>query len=427
MGSTNDDGSQDQTTPVKKRHPAWRITGIAVLAVVTCLAMFIGANVLASTVGVAQRQARLAPFYELPAQPWGPPGSVLRKEPLGATIPGGHAYRILYVSSHADGMPAASSGMIFIPDAPANGKRPVVAWAHGTVGQGDACAPSRSENPLADMDNWLELMMQRGYVVTATDYTGLGTPEYNLFLIGDQEARDVVNSVRAAINIPEAEAGQTYAVYGHSQGGHSALWTGHLSQELAPELTLVGVAAAAPAAELSDIAQAQWDTPVGWVIGPEILTSYPIVDPSLPLSPPTSTEGMNNYGRLAQECIKVSAIEGIARSALGQHFFTESPLNIAPWAQALKTETPQPFPSTMPVMLVQGTADTVVLAWTNAKLQDNWCKAGSVIEADWLPGVNHMKSAVIGGPAVVDWIAARFSGDPAPSSCGTPPPVPPHP
>jgi len=66
-----------------------------------------------------------------------------------------------------------------------------------------------------------------------------------------------VNAVRAACQAPGADAGTRWAVWGHSQGGHAALWTGALAAQLAPELTLIGVAAAAPAAELLALAHLQ--------------------------------------------------------------------------------------------------------------------------------------------------------------------------
>ena len=123
-----------------------------------------------------QRQEGFAPFYATPAEIPAQPGTLIRTEPLGVSVPGATSYRVLYSSQRPDGSMAVSSGMVFVSTAPAPlGGRPVVAWAHGTVGQGDACAPSRSENPLGDTANWLDQMMQLGWVVTTTDYTGLGT------------------------------------------------------------------------------------------------------------------------------------------------------------------------------------------------------------------------------------------------------------
>ena len=120
---------------------------------------------------------------------------------------------------------------------------------------GDACVPSRSANPLQDTDNWLDQMMQLGWVVVVDRLRrASGTPGPNLYLVAQSEVRDVVNAVRAARNVPEAEAGTRYATWGHSQGGHSSVWTGHLGEEYAPELDLLGVAAAAPAL----------DSPTSW-------------------------------------------------------------------------------------------------------------------------------------------------------------------
>jgi acetyl esterase/lipase len=94
-------------------------------------------------------------------------------------------------------------------------------------------------------------MLARGYVVTATDYPGLGTPEVHPYLVGRSEARAVLDSVRAAKKIPEAGAGDRFAVWGHSQGGQAALFTGLEAARYAPELKIVGVAAAAPATDLA--------------------------------------------------------------------------------------------------------------------------------------------------------------------------------
>lgn len=201
----------------------------------------------------ADAQATLDPFYLSPDALPGPPGTLIRTEPLDVEVPGATALRMLYVTERPDGSPAISGGTVFIPDTPAPaGGRGVVAWAHPTVGMADSCAPSRSANPLRDTENWLNQMMELGWVVTATDYAGLGTAGPDLYLVGQAEARDVVNSVRALKQIPNADPGPRFAVWGHSQGGHSSLWTGQLAKDLAPDLDLVGVAAAAPAARLQD-------------------------------------------------------------------------------------------------------------------------------------------------------------------------------
>ena len=413
---------------------AGRVILYIVLAVLLVGTMTGVGIVLGSVAQTRSDQESLTPFYTPPAT-LPAPGSVIRTEPLtfpdtGFTLdlPGATAYRMLYVSTRPDGTPAASGAMVFVPNspAPADG-RPVVAWAHGTVGMGDACAPSRSPRGTNDMSGWLEQMMSLGWVVVATDYVGLGTPGPELYLVAEAEVDDVINSVRAVRAMPEAQASARYAVFGHSQGGHSSLWAGHLAPEKAPDLELVGVAAAAPAAELTPIVEAQWDGVVGWVIGPEALIAWQYGDPQLQLEGVVTKAGIDNFERLADECINLAALEGLARNKLGQSFFEIDPLDSPTWKAVVDQQTPPPLPADMPVMVSQGLADQVVLPWPNAILQEKWCAAGSTLSMEWMGDVDHMKAAIVSGPQVVAWIADRFAGRPAPRTCDVPPPVPPRP
>jgi pimeloyl-ACP methyl ester carboxylesterase len=419
-GSAWPRGYIDEASPLK-----W--VGIVLLALVLSGAMLLVAVIGSSRIQGQQAQVALDPFYTPPDPLPSTPGTVIRTEPLNVTVPGGTAHRILYVSERPDGAPAASGGMIFIPDSPvpANG-RPVVAWAHGTLGMGDACVPSRSANPLQDTDNWLDQMMSLGWVVVSTDYVGLGTPGPSLYLVAQSEVRDVVNAVRAARNIPQAHAGTRYVTWGHSQGGHSSVWTGHLGREYAPELTLLGVAAAAPALDLTAIMGVQWDTVAGWVIGPSVLESWPTYYPDLPVDGIVSTAGLDAAKRLAFQCIKQSGLEGLARQAIGQDFFEKDPLSESAWAAAAKEQTPAPLPASMPVFIAQGTADEVVLPWPQAIIEDEWCRAGATIDVLWMGGVGHIPAASTAGPSAVAWIANRFAGRPAQRTCDVPPPIAPE-
>lgn len=402
-----------------------RVALVALLVIVGLVAAALGLGALVSTEETDQRQQALAPFYTPPYPLPITPGTLLRSEPLGVEVPGGAAYRILYVSQTADGVSAASGGMLFVPRSPAPaGGRPVVAWAHGTVGQADSCAPSRSSNPLQDTGTWLEQMLSLGWVVVSTDYVGLGTPGTEQYLVAQAEARDVVNAVRAARAFPGAAAGTRWVAWGHSQGGHSSLWTGHLAAELAPELELLGVAAAAPAAELLPIMAAQWRGAVGWVIGPEVSVSWPTATPRVTLDGVLSDAGAENYRRLADECVTPAAIEGIVRSDLGEQFFAVDPTTRPDWAAAARAQTVPVLPATMPAYLAQGTADTVVLPGPNALLQRRWCAAGSALTVLWMGGVSHQAAAVTAGPDAVAWMADRFAGVRAGRTCDTPIPVP---
>ncbi len=167
------------------------------------------------------------PFYQASEQEIaGPPGTLIRQEPMFGAPDGAAAYRVLYRSTSPDGAPIAVSGVIIVPNGPApEGGRPIVAWAHPTTGIVPRCAPSLAMFIFQQIAG-SRPMVERGYAIAATDYPGLGTPGPHPYLVGDSEARAVIDSVRAARQLPGIGNADRYAVWGHSQGGQAALFTG---------------------------------------------------------------------------------------------------------------------------------------------------------------------------------------------------------
>ena len=403
-----------------------RALGRLLTIVAAVFAIAIGAAGIALLVKhwqVQAAQARIAGFYEPPASiPQA--GTLIRFEELPGLVPEATSMRLLYATQRPDGQAAVSGALAFIPDGPAPaGGRKVVTWAHGTIGLGEQCAPSRTPDPVKAMRTWLPIMLARGWVVVATDYAGLGTPGPNLYLVGPAEASDVVNAVRAVRAVPEAATGTEFAVWGHSQGGHSALWSGALAEKIAPELDLVAVAAAAPAAELPAMIDLQWDMPVAWVIGPEVVEGWPSVDPALPIDGIVSAAGQRNVERIASECINAAALEALARGIPQQQFFARNPVADARWSAFAREQTPAPLPASLPVLIGQSTADDVVPPQTTAALQREWCSAGSDLTMLWLGDVGHMASGLTIGPAAAQWLEDRFAGRPASSNCDVSPPA----
>ncbi|REE95464.1 lipase family protein [Thermomonospora umbrina] len=174
-------------------------------------------------------------------------GTVLSATPLPPAlwIPGtGRAYRVTYLSPGPSGRLLPTTGAIFIPKG-AREDRPVVSWAHGTVGLGDSCAPSsagRSQRDLTYLAHW----MSQGYAVVSTDYSGLGGPGVHPYLDGRTAGRNVTDMVRAARRVDRSLSRRWVAI-GQSQGGHAALVTASLATRYAPDLDFRGaVATGAP-------------------------------------------------------------------------------------------------------------------------------------------------------------------------------------
>ncbi|TCR70257.1 alpha/beta fold hydrolase [Bosea sp. BK604] len=350
----------------------------------------------------------------------GRPGTLLRIQPLPGAPDGASAYRIIYRSTRLDGRPIPVSGVVIVPATPAPaGGRSVVAWAHPTSGVEDQCAPSRA-NIFFNTVQGLGAMLARGYVVAATDYPGLGMPGPHPYLVGISEGRAVLDSVRAARALPGAQAGSNFAVWGHSQGGQAALFTGTLARQYAPELKLVGVAAAAPATELAPLLAADIDTSGGRNLTAMTLWSWSRVY-NAPITAVVTPEAIPVVDELAGECIE-RIFDVFARltptSALERSFLkSESFATQEPWRSLLARNTPGLLPRGVPLFLAQGTADTLVRPQVTRDYATRQCRAGRAVELDWLPDVGHLFAARDSADAAVAWMADRFAGRPPPSNC----------
>jgi acetyl esterase/lipase len=358
-----------------------------------------------------------------PGEIAGKRGSIIRVWPLEGGGPGGgDAFRILYRSTGLNGEPIAVSGAIFIPPGPAPALgRNVIAWAHPTSGVVEACAPSLMPD-VSGMIWGLEDMLAQGYVVVATDYPGLGVPgQIHPYLIGVSEGRAVLDSVRAARALPHAGASNRFAVWGHSQGGHAALYTGELAASYAPELKLVGVAAAAPATYLAELFEADKSTSTGKELTAMTIYSWSKLynKPASSLVEPAATGA---FQKMAHDCIEsvaeFAAIEKAAKPLEQIKFLKADPTDTEPWQGIMRKNTPGQAPAGAPVFLAQGTADTTVRPEITKKFAVALCRQGTRVRFILLPGVSHTFAARNSVGQALAWMSARFRGVPAPSDCG---------
>ena len=360
------------------------------------------------------------PFYQTtPADLVGPPGSVIREEVTNDDRKGATDYRVLYRSVGLHGEPIAVSGTIIVPVGPAPpGGRPIVAWAHPTSGIEPQCGPSLATFRFEQIMG-LRDMVKRGYIITATDYPGLGAGGPHPYLVGVSEGRAVLDSVRAAQNLTN-ERGVDVAFWGHSQGGQAVLYAGLLASSYAPDLHVVGVAAAAPATELGKLMQDDENSPGGKNLLAMTLWSWSRVY-GAPLSTIVDPAAMPEINRLAGLCLE-SPIDIRPRKQVGealqQRFLSVSdPTQVEPWRSLLAENTIGALPPSLPVFLAQGDADTTIEPTVTRDYMGKLCAAGSRVTFMTLPGVGHGTAAMKSALAAIAWIADRFAGAPAPNDC----------
>lgn len=389
---------------------------VKVLVALTAL-VAIAAVPTAGPVG-AEDPPALPAFYDVPDPlPAGAPGDIIRSEVVDAPDLHGTLVRILYHSRSIQGADIAVSGFLAIPSTePPDGGYPVVAWAHGTTGIADECAPSLGGRASSFND-----LLDQGWVVAATDYEGLGTPGRHPYIVGESEARGVIDSVRAARDLPEAHASSSYVVWGHSQGGHAAMFSLHIADSWAPELDLRGVVAGAPPSQLNLVYDFLKESPYRYyllMVAAAINAAYG--DAAAPLSEvlnPTGIEKLDLVddgctGFLGEQTGDIATEDLMVRQADG----TFNPYANDTWRPLIEAQDPQNFdrPSPEPLLIIHGGNDEQIPTVSSEILAGQLCATGQELQRWMYPGQSH--AGVIGpsSPAMVRWMAARFAGDDAP-------------
>lgn len=366
-------------------------------------------------------------FYTPPNPlPTTAPGQVIRTEPITGAPAGSQGWTVLYQSTGMHGEPIAVSGVVFAPTGPTPaGGRKVVAWAHPTTGVASRCAPSLQPGGGGSRIPGLAQFLAAGYVVAATDYPGLGTPGPHPYLVGESEGRAVVDSVRAAAAMPETGAGTTYAVWGHSQGGQAALFAGQVAgTDYGRGLQLAGVAAAAPATDLSALLQKDIGGVAGNVLGSMAVVSWSQVyaDQGVELQQVVDVEAAPFAKLIADYCIETNAqllVDLPEAVVLRVSFLSNPPWSTPPWDSLLAQNTPGAAPIPAPVLVNQGTADTIVWPSVTASWVQGQCAKGAVVTEHVYEGVTHTLIGFDSEPDTAAWIADRFAGAPAATACST--------
>jgi acetyl esterase/lipase len=348
------------------------------------------------------------------------PGSILRIWPqVGGSVENAKAYRILYRSTGLNGEPIAVSGAVFFRDGTAaRGKRDVVAWAHPTTGVVERCAPTLLPD-LSGTIAGIEDMLDRGFVVAATDYQGLGSEGMHPYLVGVSEARSVLDSVRAARELPDANAGDRFAVWGHSQGGHAALFTGQEAASYAPELRLVGVAAAAPATNLIELFRADRGSVGGNSLTAMALLSWAKVY-GFALDGVLIAGAERTFQKVAGSCLEsISDMLQLQKleAPLQRAFLKADPTTIEPWRGVMQQNSPGNTAAGAPVFIAQGTADTTVRPAITLEFADRLCKAGTPVVMKLMEGVSHIYAGYDSANEAVAWMAERFRGGRVANGC----------
>jgi pimeloyl-ACP methyl ester carboxylesterase len=353
-----------------------------------------------------------------------------------------------YTSSTTNDTPTPVVGTYLEPTAPwtGPGERPLIAYAGGTQGQNDQCAPSAMLSqgvryqPPADAIVEYDLvpiyqMLARGMSVVITDYHDLNTPGIHDFLNRKTQGYAVLDSARAALRLPGSGLNPRSPVvlYGYSQGGMAAGAAAELQPKYAPDLNVRGAYVGAPMVDPEFYIGRNDGRPgvapaIAWILN-GIAADYPDTRPALDAA-------LNNTGKaILQNSI------GKCGGGLGSMF--SQPQNTSAW-----TTSGQPITAVIdrtPVLKkafdeqrLGGLAPTVPVRVYAAQNDDampyplvrtmaaSWCGHGTPVQVQLDSSVPPM-SGIVGThdlaffPSAVDsqqWITDRLANVPAPVNCG---------
>jgi pimeloyl-ACP methyl ester carboxylesterase len=386
------------------------------------------ASASATTVSV---HAPTTVFYT-PPSPLTPavPGTLIRSVQVTGVPgvpPGATVWRILYHSTTIYGTDEAESGYVIAPSTPApSGGHPVIAWAHGTSGFAAPCGPSlftSSGGSAPYLIPALRRYLDAGYIVSAADYQGLGVADgVHPYLLGASEGRSVLDAARATYKLRGLHASPDLIIYGHSQGGHAALFAAEMAPTYAPSLHLIGVVAAAPATGLSTLIS---------VIGTPTGARF------LPFSVPTAYSWAQTYHDLALASVMTSEGARFAASEVTRGCDTQladaitsrhlSPAELFPTSAQTdpnviahaQANDPGNTVTQVPMLVLQGTSDgTVPPALTDVFVTTKACTIHDHVEYLHVTGATHGTVVFSAAPAIVAWMDDRLAGKVAPTTCG---------
>ena len=259
--------------------------------------------------------------------------------------------------------------------------------------------------------------LDAGYAIVMTDYQGLGMAGDPSYLIGAIEGRNILDSIVAARQFPEAVLSETTLLIGHSQGGHAVAFALQLAPDYASGLTIEGAVLAAPALDptgifttVAALNQPSQETSLVLMVMSAWSTTYPEAD----LDDVATPAGQELIATgIANSCLIEARLA--ASGALPSDLFL--PGAAATWSDFAAENMPTAGPWAAPVLILQGSADEVLDPSLTADFVATACASGSNVDYREIDGANHFGLLARAESEIIAWLDDRASGLPAASTC----------
>lgn len=343
-------------------------------------------------------------------------------------------YRLDVQSSTETGEPIDLQTDVYVPMVEEPTAFPIFAYAPGTTGLGDGCAPSQEIVLGRGWGSYYTHMLSyagQGYIGVIPDGMSYDDPQRpHEYFIAELEAHTLLDAVRGAQNFVtspsrDIAAQPLDAIFfgGYSNGGHTAFAAKDFAAAYAPELPIRGVISHGATTNVETLMR---ESPI---FTPYLIYAYQFYYGSEVITPqqvftqnwlPTFVEDV------ATKCVDeifvyysndpVAMYNDDFRSALNNNELAERfPL--------FKTVLDANYAGTfggfeLPVVFFQGTADATVTPRAQQQFAQDLCGQGQPVTYVPLPTVRHVDTRQRSFLATLDWMQTIVVGETPAIDCG---------
>lgn len=358
---------------------------------------------------------------------------LFRSTPEGGDYPV-DIYRLRYRTRDLEDQLVELEADLFVPYVNAATSFPILVHAAGTTGIGDGCAPL-DERP--DERNWGNYRLHslayaaQGYMVILPNGLGFDDPDrIHPYFIAELKAHVLLDAARAVYDFAERPAAdgvlaapeQAVFFMGYSSGGHAAFAARDWAEDYAPELAVKGVIGFGPTTNVETLMKEDA------VFSPYTVYAYrtfygadiiEVEDVFLPqwvegFESDVLTKCVDDifdyYSRSTRDMYTPEFREILFGDRLGQEY--------PAFAQALATNSAGlRGESSIPVLILQGTGDTVVTPDSQRTFREQLCARGARVTYLEYAAVAHVNIRWNSFGDVLSWMQRIGQGSAPESDC----------
>ncbi len=342
-------------------------------------------------------------------------------------------YRLTVQSRDETGAPIDLQADLFLPRVTAQTPLPVLAYAPGTTGLGDGCAPSREYPTGRSWGSYRTHSLSyagQGFITVLPDGMSYADPDRpHEYFVGELEAHTLLDSARAVYNFlakppatVRARPQQALFFAGYSNGGHTAFAAKDFAADYAPELPLRGVISHGATTNVETLMR---ESPI---FTPYLIDAYrhffgaEVIEPAdvfldqwlTNFDQDVLTNCVDNifvyYSNDPQSMYRPEFRTALLNGTLGDSYPIFKAVLDANYAGAFGGFD-------VPVAFFQGTADYIVTPTSQQQFAALLCEQGQPVTYVTLPAVQHANTRQVSFKATMAWMRGIAGGQTPQSNC----------